>query len=119
MNNIQYFLNRVLDGITLSMEEKNLISTAYLIKYHQALLEILITINSDNKKFFENMDFFFNNALVELDVKKRKPIDSILSQEKTNILADILVKIQRELPPMAINRIQKNLEVLARTNSTS
>lgn len=115
MDDIQTFINTALDGLPITEDDKKSLRGAYLISYYKSLLEYLIGANATSETFHKNILEFFNTAVKELDEAGKKRLTAAMQDEKNNILANLLIKLQDELPADASDRIDKNLTAAAQT----
>ncbi len=114
MDNIQTFVNTALDGLPITEDEKKSFFGAFIISYYKSLLEYLVGAHATNETFHKTTLEFFNTAIHNLDEDGKKRLIAAMRDEKNNILATLLVKLQDELPNDASQRIEKNLAAAAR-----
>lgn len=109
---IKDYLDKVFLDIDVSAEEKKQIMGIYYISIYKVVLELLITLKSDDKEFINRLNVFLAENIGSLDPKVLPYFEKAIDQQKAKLLQDINRVITEKVSPEIKEKIQKNIAQL-------
>ncbi len=109
MQSIQEIINIIINGLDLSEDQKKALTGFYFIGLYKASLEILIGLKGNTEEFHKAINYFFQKTLLTLTLEEQKIYDTLLEQQKSRILSDILSEFSKNLPNDHKKKINDNL----------
>lgn len=112
MQSIQEIIDKIVQGLNLSEEQKKVLTGLYFIGLYKASLEIFIGLKGNTEEFHKAINYFFQKTLLTLTQEEQKIYDTLLEQQKSKILSDIFSTFSSSLPQEKQQQISDNLAKL-------
>ncbi|MCL4416762.1 MAG: hypothetical protein M1365_08720 [Actinobacteria bacterium] len=110
MNTIKDIIEKALEGIPITQQDKNILLGIYMLKYNQSCLELLSVLKGKDIQFQENINELFGKTIASLNIEERQKFNKAIDEEKGKILANLINKFKNSLSPQLQQKIEENLE---------
>lgn len=113
--NIQDLVNKTLEGIEMTEEEKSSLLGMYMIYYYKYLLEMLLIFKSKDKEFQDRLVNFLDNEIKSLPQDQQQAFQTKVKEDVNVIFSDVLGTFRDNLPKNLQQIVDKNINSLPRT----
>lgn len=110
MNSIEDIIEKALDGIPITQQDKNILLGMYMLKYNKSCLELLSILKGKDIQFQQNINELFGKAISSLNTEERQKFNKAIDDEKGKILANLINVFKNSLSPQLQQKIEENLE---------
>lgn len=110
--NIKDLLDKTLEGIEITEEEKNALLGMYTISYYKYVLEMLLMFKPHDKEFQKSLVEFLDNQIKSLPDDQQQAFQEKVKQDVNIIFSEVNGTFRDNLPEEMQKKIDKNLENL-------
>lgn len=111
--NIKNLLNKTLEGIDITEEERGSLLGMYMICYYKYLLETLLFFKSSDKEFQQRLVNFLDSEINSLPSDQQQIFQTKLKEDVNVIFSDVLGTFRDNLPENLQQIVDKNINNLA------
>ena len=111
--NIKDILDKTLQGIDITEEEKNTLLGMYTLYYYKYLLEMLLVFNSSDKEFQQRLVNFLDNEIKSLPQDQQQSFQTKVKEDVNVIFSDVVGTFRDNLPENLKQIVDKNIENLS------
>ena len=117
--NIKDILDKTLQGIDITEEEKNTLLGMYTLYYYKYLLEMLLVFNSSDKEFQQRLVNFLDNEIKSLPQDQQQSFQTKVKEDVNVIFSDVIGTFRDNLPENLKQIVDKNIENLSNQNPSA
>lgn len=110
--NIKNLLNKTLEGVNITEEEKISLMGMYMICYYKYLLEMLLIFKSSDKEFQQKLVNFLDSEVKSLHQDQQQAFQTKVKEDVNVIFSDVLGTFRDNLPENLQQIIDKNINNL-------
>ena len=111
--NIKGLLDKTLEGVDTTEEEKISLMGMYMICYYKYLLESLLMFKSSDKEFQNRLVNFLDNEIKSLPDEKQQAFQAKVKEDVNVIFSDVIGTFRDNLPKNLQQIIDKNINNLS------
>ena len=111
--NIKDLLDKTLEGVDITEEEKISLIGMYMIYYYKYLIEILLTFKSSDKEFQNRLVNFLDNEIKSLPDDQQQTFQTKVKEDVNVIFSDVVGTFRDNLPENLQQIIDKNISNLS------
>ena len=111
--NIKDLLDKTLEGVDITEEEKISLMGMYMIHYYKYLLETLLTFKSSDKEFQTRLLNFLDNEVKSLPQDQQQAFQAKVKEDINVIFSDVIGTFRDNLPENMQRIIDKNIDNLS------
>lgn len=111
--NIKDLLNKTLEGVEITEEEKISLLGMYMICYYKYLLETLLMYKSSDKEFQTRLVDFLDNEIKSLPQDQQQAFQTKIKEDVNVIFSDVVGTFRDNLPENLRQIIDRNIENLS------
>jgi len=110
--NIKDLLDKTLEGVDITEEEKIFLMGMYMIYYYKYLLEMLLIFKSSDKEFQDRLVNFLDSEIKSLPQDQQQEFQAKVKEDVNVIFSDVVGTFRDNLPENLQQIVDKNINNL-------